>query len=157
MGREVNKRLTPRERTFAKAYAQTRDVQAAEIKAGYADGYTYGYKLMKKPEIAAAVEAETAKILANQLAPMALNTLAKILKDPKEKGSTKVSAAKVVLSENRLYNAAGDGEKPLEDMTPAERSAYQAKLQTMLDALDLQARTIEGEAIDVAPGDDIFD
>ena len=151
------KRLNPRERAFARAYAQTRDAKIAGAKAGYAPSDSYEYRLTKRPEIAAAVEAETAKILANQLAPLALNTLAKILKDPKEKGSTKVSAAKVVLSENRLYNAAGEGEKPLEDMSPAERRAYQAKLQTMLDALDLQARTIEGDAIDVTPGDDIFD
>lgn len=127
------------ERAFSAKMAVTGDPTYSAEKAGYAFPANAGAALVRKPDVAANTQRLIETELQDDLAPLAVWRLRKVLKDDAQKGSTHVMAAKIVLG--YALNRVGAGERDLSEMNAAEirellgeaQRAYAARLDSLKD------------------------
>lgn len=108
-----NNGLTRQQQVFAKAYAGHGDAQAAAIVAKYSHGKT-GYHIMQNPAVASEVRKIQQRRLTNEALPAAVNCLIEIVNDKEQRGSTRVAAAKVILSQTLGDRGEAGGKEPHE-------------------------------------------
>lgn len=131
--------LTAMERGFSAKMAATGDPAYSAEKAGYAFPSASASKLLRNPDVAANIQRAIETEIQDDLAPLAVWRLRKVLKDDLQKGSTHVMAAKIVLG--YALNRVGAGERDLSEMNAAEirellgeaQRAYAARLDSLKD------------------------
>lgn len=146
--------LTPREKVFAAGFAAHGDAALAAQTAGYAHPGVQGAKVAKRPEVAEAVRVIQARRLHNNVLPLAVDRLERILQDDAHKAADHISAAKVVLSYTLGKDAPGQDKAP-EDMTADELAQRMAALRARQLELSEGAQVIEGTA-SKPPENDVF-
>ena len=146
--------LTAREQAFAKEYAAHGDAVLAAKNAGYSSPQANANKIIKRPDVAEAVRAIQARRLHNNLLPLAVDRLERILQDDAHKAADHISAAKVVLSYTLGKDAPGQDKAP-EDMTADELAQRMAALRARQLELSEGAQVIEGTA-SKPPENDVF-
>lgn len=144
-----NGRLTPKERIAARVFAETGDAPYACRKAGYAEPHVYvrAHELVRKPGIMAEVRKQQAARLNNELLPLAVNMLARVLQDEKETTSNKIKAATLVFKHTLGEPGGSDEGKEPHEMTQAELNARIAKLRQ--EQAERTAVVIDGEVVPV--------
>lgn len=142
--------LTGRQQAFAEAMAKHGDCVQAAKDAGYAHPVAHGNKIAKIPAVAESVRRIQARKLQNDLLPLAVGRLERILTDDQHKAADHISAAKVVLSYTLGKDAPGQDKAP-EDMTADELAARMAALRARQVELADSAKVIEHE-----PQGDVF-
>lgn len=103
---------TPQERAFIEAYAATMDAQESAKRAGYASPHSAGYLALKRPAIREEIVRLQLERLDTELLPLAVDTLASIMKDTKSPAGARVTAAKIVL--DKRVTDATNGKQPHE-------------------------------------------
>ena len=88
-----NGHLTPQERVFADAYAQTGDGTYAATKAGYRHPPQNAAKLLQRPAVAAAVTEQAQAVLENEILPLATAAHRRLLTDQRTPAGATISAA----------------------------------------------------------------
>lgn len=139
--------LTIGETKFLESFAEHRDRELAEKKAGLKKGT--GYSILARPEIQKRIVQEQVARLTSDALPLAVGTLIDVMGNSKAPAAARVQAAKVAL-DRALPTGADGAAKELHEMTPEELAASIAKLESMA----------AGKAKDVTPADwespDIF-
>lgn len=132
--------LTAMERTFSSKMAATGDHVYSAEKAGYAFPAQAAAKLVKHPGVIADMQRHIENELQNDLAPLAVWRLRKVMLDDNQKGAVHVQGAKLILG--YALNKLGVGERDLAEM-PAEQirellieteRAYAARMKTVESA-----------------------
>lgn len=145
-------RLTPQERVFSRAVAETQSPQFAAHKAGYR-GVSAPANVMARP----AVQAEIARIqterLFSEALPLAVNAVVSILQSETAPAGSRVQAAKLVFDRTLGTDEAGKRKEPHE-MSPEELAAAIAELKRL--AADRAKPMLEAEAIEEEPEEDVF-
>ena len=122
-------RRTDKEALFIGHLAATGDEKFAAWKAGYAHPTVQGWKSAHNPAIADAVRRAQVARLNNELLPMALNLIEKVILDDKENTRNRLTAAKIVV--DRTIGMVQDGAETKEphEMTAAELQARLERLR----------------------------
>lgn len=105
----------------------------AARRAGYTHPAQEAYRLIRNPNIIAALRSERSRLVEGDLTGLALKTLHEIFLDPDAPVALKLKAAKIVL-DMAGYSAGGGerpagGEKILQEMTEAELRALAGQLR----------------------------
>lgn len=133
--------MTPMERSFAKHYATTSNIEYSATKAGFAQAAT-GYRVIKRPAVQELVDAHRAR-LKTTLLGKALDRLEGILDDKKSGGTALVQSINTTFK-YALGEAAAEGvDKEPHEMTGDE-------IARRLASLDVQAMTLQAEAAERA-------
>lgn len=129
--------LTPGRQRLAKAMAKTNSPKAAALEANMS--LVGAYAALKSPEVQAAVWREQMYRLRVIGVPVAISALIDVATNPKERGSSRAQAAKIILDQAR--EQAGTGDKSIDQMTADEMQAQldeirsrRAELATVVDA-----------------------
>lgn len=134
-------KLTPQERSFSKAFADSGSVTLAAERAGYAHPETSGYRALQRPAVQGEVRRHQLERLENELMPLAIGLLAKVLADETEATRNRLTAAKITL--DAVEKVQGQTEtKHINEKSAAELRAIADQVEARLAAL----------AIDVTPG-----
>lgn len=152
-GHALTAGLTPAQSRFA--YLVGHDglslTQAAE-NAGFANPGNYGSKLMRNPNVRAAVHQIRAGAIEGDLASLALSTMRSLMRDELTPAPVRFQAAKWTL-ETCGHKAAADAagmpapEKSLSDMSLDELEAFIARGEQALDKL----KVVGAPVVDVVP------
>lgn len=133
--------MTPQQKRFVQAMVATGDVAYSATKAGYAHPES-GYRQLEKAAVSAEIAAESEAMLHNEIVPLALWRLKKILADDDIAPQHHNAAIKIAVTaaEKRVDPSSG---KNLSDMTLAETE----RLLAALKAADARAsaQTLEPE------------
>jgi phage terminase small subunit len=129
-------RFTPKERAFVAAMGAP-DATAAAMRAGYKTPAVAGWKLLQRPEIAAATREEARKFLVDKGGAISVYTLASIAVDDKQPAGARVTAATNLGKLSGIAVTDADTAKELHEMTPGEMASYRAKLQRQSHAIDV--------------------
>jgi len=105
---------TQQEAAFTNAMVSSGDATYAAAKAGYSSPSKRAHQLMNNPAVVDEVRRRQAQRIENDLLPLAVDTLRTVMADPKQPGSTRVQAAKVVLTQVYGRTAEGGGKEPHE-------------------------------------------
>ncbi len=121
--------LTRKENDFIREFvANGGNREKAEKKAGYAPASTW--RVLQRPEIQRQIAQHQLARLTVDAAPLAVNTLIEIMKNPKAPAAARVQASKVVI--DRALPTHEDGKiKDLHEMTPEEIAAAITRLETL--------------------------
>ncbi|KQO69520.1 hypothetical protein ASF22_02615 [Methylobacterium sp. Leaf87] len=138
--------MTRQETVFVKEYARTSDGVYAAAKAGYGSPGPRATQNLQKPAINAAIRAEQEAALHNELVPLALGRLRKILEDDNIAPQHHIAAGKVVLGAAKGTTDTATG-KSLSEMSLAETEAMLLALKA--EHGRHQAETLE--PIEAAP------
>lgn len=145
-------RLNGKEAKFVATYAATGDGAYSAQKAGYSSPEQRASQNLQKPAINAAIRAEQEAALHNELVPLALGRLRKILEDDNIAPQHHIAAGKVVLGAAKGTTDTATG-KSLSEMTLVETEAMLLALKA--EHGRKQAETLE--PIEAAPpGEDVF-
>lgn len=151
------KPLTPQETVFAKVLVETGSKEYAAIKAKYSTPETNGGGIASRPHVAATVRALQEKRLNNDLLPLALSVIEKVLTSDTEKTRDKLTAAKLVVDRTIGMGRDMAADKAPEDMTAEELSARIAMLRVKQAEIAAEANTIDAEVIEPTPVHSVFD
>ena len=144
--------LTPRERKFMEAYAETGCREVAERRAKYRPGQGWG--VLQRDEIQREIVARQVAILTSEALPCAVATILEIMRNPKAPAAARVQAAKLTFDRVMPSHAEAGAKEPHE-MTPEELAAAIDKLESVAAG---KARAIEAQPIDQAkPDPGVFD
>lgn len=133
--------ISSQEKAFAARYAATGDALYAAEKAGYASVSAQAHKLLQRPNVQGEVRRHQLARLENELMPLAINLLAKVLADDAETTRNRLTAAKITL--DAVEKVQGQTEtKHINEKSAAELRAIADQVEARLAAL----------AIDVTPG-----
>lgn len=139
-------RLTEQERSFIEHMIASADPVYSAEKAGYAHPRPSASKLVRRPEVVAAIREAVLVRLYSEGVPVAVNTLLEIARDEKAPKNPRIAAARTLAEMTRMGVIDGNGlDKPLSEMTRAELSA--AKDRALAYLAELDAPVIEGQAI----------
>jgi len=145
-------KLTPQERVFSRALADSGNLKVAGKVAEYR-GENSASKALARP----AVQAEIARIqterLFSEALPLAVNAVVSILQNELAPAGSRVQAAKLVFDRTLGTDEAGKRKEPHE-MSPEELAAAIAELKRL--AADRAKPVIEAEAIEEEPEEDVF-
>lgn len=144
-------RFTPQEHVFVKRYAATGDANYAAHAAGYSSPAKRAHQTLAKPAIQAAIVEEQNAALHNELLPLAVERLRKILANDKAPASAHVQAARLVLDRTLGAGQEGEPKEPWQ-MTAAE-------LNAAIQALERRASELAKPVVDLKanPETGIFD
>lgn len=131
-----------------KEYAATGHAQYAATQAGYARPSAAASQALARPAIQAAIREEQAARLNNELLPLAVRAIERLLLDPKTPAGATVQAAKLVMDRTLGDTGAAGGKEPHE-MTGEELARALDRLRR--EAADRAKPMIEGEAVQVEP------
>lgn len=137
-------RRTDKEALFIGHLASTGDATFAAVRAGYRDPQVQGWQKAHNPAIADAVRRAQLARLNNDLLPMALNLIEKVILDDKENTRNRLTAAKIVV--DRTIGMVQDGAETKE---PHEMTA--AELQARLERLRREQSDRAKPILDVEP------
>lgn len=149
--------VTRQEARFAEVLTETGSSKFAAIEAKYAMPEAKHAQIAAKPQIQATVRALQEKRLNNDLLPLALSVIEKVLTSDAEKTRDKLTAAKLVVDRTIGMGRDMAADKAPEDMTAEELSARIAMLRVKQAEIAAEANTIDAEAIKPAPGGSVFD
>lgn len=135
--------MTAMERGFSARMASSGDSTYSAEKAGYAFPGVAGGKLMRNQDVAANVQRLIENEIQNDLAPIAVARLRKVLKDDTQKGSTHVMAAKIVLG--YALNRVGAGDRDMSELSAAEIRDLLADAQRAYAARMTELKVVEHE------------
>ena len=122
-------RMTSQERKFAEVYAETGSTSYAAEKARYAFPEVQGARVLGRPAVQESVKRQQLARLNNELLPLALDTVEKILRNEKATDSNKLNAAGLVMKYS--VGTAGEGEaKEPHEMTADELAERIQRLRT---------------------------
>jgi hypothetical protein len=141
--------LTPQERKLAAVYAGTGDGTYAATKAGYAHPTVAASKALARPAVQAAIREEQTAKLNNELLPLAVRAIERLLLDPRTPAGATVQAAKLVMDRTLGDTGAAGGKEPHE-MTGEELARALDRLRQ--EAAERAKPVIEGVAVQVEPG-----
>jgi len=134
--------FTPQETAFIRNMAASGDATGSARIAGYASPTASASQALARP----AIQAEIAKIqqerITNELLPMAVDTLRRLMTDTRVPAGAALGAAKEVLA--RGLGPEGGTSKPAHEMTGED-------IARALDELRLEAARRSGQVIDVTP------
>lgn len=144
--------LTDKQASFVKHYLLVgcNETKAAEL-SGYHNPETEGWRLVRLPHVAAAIRAETERLVHLKGAPKAVGFLIAAIEDKSLSGSTRHACAKTLL-EVAGYTGPGrnpptdPGDKPLSEYTMAELDAFISKQSGQLREIEAQQDAIPGDA-----------
>ena len=136
--------LTPQERAFTQAYADTADAQYSGAIAGYSQPDAQSYTVLARPKIQAEIVRIQQERMTNELLPLALDAIHRLLTDKKTPAGAQVQAAKLVMDRSFGVQDASDKAKQPHEMTGDE-------LARQLDRLRHEAAVRSGKIIDVTP------
>ena len=131
--------LTDRQRAFVRAYiANGANATDAASQAGYSNPESEGWRLRQLPHIIAAIHAEIARTIGDDLASLAVGVVRDILRDPAAPLKLRLDAAKTALDRAgyiapKAADPAAPAEKPKSEMTLAELEAELAKLKADIE------------------------
>jgi hypothetical protein len=145
-----NGKLTPQERKFAQAVAETGDTMHAARAAGIKHPQAHAARMAAREAVQRAVlDIQTARLV-NDLLPIALNTLASIMADERAPAGARVSAAKVTLDRSfKLVEEQPDDEQHMWDADRLRQhidKLERVQRELARPTLDLQA--VEGGVFD---------
>lgn len=148
-------RMTAKERTFIDKRVALGDDVAAAQAAGYAYPHQAAKQLNERPAIAAEVRKREAERITNDLLPLAVDRVERILRDDKAEMRHVLTAAKMVWDRS-LGAEAGALQKEPHEMTAdelAERVAQLRQRQAEIagEARDVTPETIEGQELEQGP------
>jgi hypothetical protein len=134
---------------LVKAYSQTGSARIAAKEAGM--HVNNAYIALRTPEVQAAVMREQMYILRVEGVPVAIKALIDVASNPKERGSSRAQAAKIILDQAK--DQPGGSDKSIDQMTADEMQAQldeirsrRAELATVIDAVVIEPE--EGGALD---------
>lgn len=142
-------KATPQERRFVKEYAATGHAQFAAAQAGYARPSAAASQALARPAIQAAIREEQTARLNNELLPLAVRAIERLLLDPKTPAGATVQAAKLVMDRTLGDTSAAGGKEPHE-MTGEELARALDRLRQ--EASERSKPVIEVVAVQVEPG-----
>lgn len=146
-----NGNLTPKERKFLQAYAETQNRDFAERKAGYAPGL--GWQVLSREDVQREIVARQVAILTNEALPAAVATILEIMRNPKAPAAARVQAAKLTFDRVLPSQADAGGKEPHE-MSPEELAAAIDKLESIAAG---KARMVEAPGPGQDPQAEVFD
>lgn len=132
---------------FVEKVAGGADPVTAAGEAGFSHPYGASQSLLRQVEVRKALVAATDARLLSEIAPLALDVIAKILRDDAAPASVKGKLALGAL--DRAAKVAVDPskrEKPLEEMTPAELAELVAKLDPATRAINITPQNAPSRA-----------
>lgn len=133
--------ISSQEKAFAARYAATGDALYAAEKAGYASVSAQAHKLLQRPNVQGEVRRHQLARLENELMPLAINLLAKVLADDAETTRNRLTAAKITL----------DAVEKVQGQTEAEHVNEKSAAELRAIADQVEAR-LAALAVDVTPG-----
>lgn len=133
------------QRVFSAQMAATGDHAYAAEKAGYAVPVNAGAGLLRNPDVATDVQRRIENEIQNDLAPLAVWRLRKVMLDDKQKGAVHVAGAKLILG--YALNKLGASERDLAEMSAEQirellletERAYAARLKVVESPQSAQA------------------
>ena len=134
--------LTPKERTFAKAYAETGNAPFAAQKAGYAFPRSAAALVKAKPDVIKEAERLSRSMITDEIIPLALGRMLKDLKAPTTATKDVVAIFKAVAQYGFTDVATHD--KELHERTAQELDAIIQQAEARLQ--ELTAPMLELEA-----------
>ena len=126
-------RLTPKERLFARAYAETGDTVVAGKKAGY-ESHSGPFVAMQRPAVLHEIAEHQDHIFRGDLLPKATKVLNVILTDDRVPWGVKLQGAKFVIE--RCQDRGGDATKEPYEMTAEELAQAIAQLKATTAVLE---------------------
>lgn len=129
-------RHTPQERAFVGAMVQAGNPTVAAHMAGYKQPSSMGGVLMRRPEIAAAVQAEMTHVLQTEGARVGVGTLLEIAGDKNYAAGARVLAARELVKLSGVGADTADDEKSPDQMSRAELEAAARSIRSKLADLD---------------------
>ena len=144
--------LTPQEAAYAGYMAASGDPTYSAARAGYRTPEVDGWKKANNPVMVDVVRRAQVARLNNELLPMALNLIEKVILDEKENTRNRLTAAKIVV--DRTLGQVQDGAESKEphEMTAAE---LQARIERLRREQSERAKPILDAEPSPAPG--VFD
>ena len=136
--------LTPQEAAYAGYMAASGDATYSAARAGYRTPEVDGWKKANNPVMVETVRRAQVARLNNELLPMALNLIEKVILDDKENTRNRLTAAKIVV--DRTIGMVQDGAETKE---PHEMTA--AELQARLERLRREQSDRAKPVIDAEP------
>lgn len=101
-------RMTPKEKRFAKAYADTSDALYSARVAGYASPETHAQAIAERPEVMAQAREIQKRRITNEILPLAVAAHIRLLTDKNTPAGAVVQAVK--LAYDRAFGEVADGE-----------------------------------------------
>lgn len=139
--------LTPQERAFIEDYSKHGNAQLAARNAGFAQPRSAGYKALQRPAINAEITRQQAARLNNELLPLAIQAIERLLVDKKTPAGAVVQAAKLVM-DRTLGPQDGPENKAPHEMTGEELARQLDRLRS--EAAARAKPVIEGESVEIA-------
>lgn len=135
-------RMTPQERVFVKEFAGTGNAVYAAEKAGYRYPHQSAHHALARPSVQGEVRRQQMARLENEVLPLCVNTLVRVLSDPNEPSRTQLMAAKIGIDAFKSMGV-DQIDTPLQEKSAAE-------LRAMLDVVETRLAEL---AVDVTPGE----
>jgi hypothetical protein len=136
-----NGNLTPKERIFLQAYAETGSREVAERKARYSPGV--GWQVLQREDVQREIVARQVAILTSEALPAAVSVVLEIMRNPKAPAAARVQAAKLTF-DRVLPSHAEAGAKEPHEMTPEELASAIDKLESIAAGKAKPMQEIEG-------------
>lgn len=136
--------MTPQEDAFIDAYVASGDAQYAGTKAGYAAPSKSSYKALARPDVHAEIIRRQQARLTEELLPLAVECLNRLITDKRTPAGAAFNAAKYVI--DRGLGAVENMDKEPHEMSPDE-------LAKQIQQLRDEAAKRSGKIIDVTPVD----
>lgn len=139
-----NGRATPSERVFVQVMAETGDKIYAAKRAGYAVPASGASQALQRPQVQADIKRQQMARLNNDLLPLALDLVQRVILDDKETTRNRLTAAKIVIDRTIGQGGEAGEDKEPHEMTPAE-------LQARIDRLRREQAERATPIIDAVP------
>lgn len=155
---DIKGRFTRKEEIAIAAAVASGDLVEGARRAGYAQPYAAANQLENRPAVMAEIRRREEDRLNNDLLPLAVDRLQKILSDDTENSRNHIAAAKLVL-DNTINKRDGDaGAREPHEMTAEELAENIANARRALDDLANNARDVTPQEIETeSPGNsDVF-
>ena len=136
--------LTPKERAYVAKAAQVGEGEAAAHMAGYKFPAQAAQQLAQRPAVVSEVKRLQSERLNNDLLPLAVDRIEKILKSDKANPRDHIAAAKLVF-DNTIKAGDGANEKEPHEMTADELAERISRLRQEQDAIANGAKDVTPE------------